>query len=92
MYILTMENEESEGAYAVVTEEGEKVLQLFEDEDDAERYIGLLEADGFPTLLESKLIENEQAIAACEKFGYSYVIITPDDFVIPPQFDSHDFI
>ena len=92
MYILTIGNNDSEGAYEVITQEGEKVLQLFEELDDAERYIGLLEADGFPKLMEPTEIEGEQAVAACEKFGYNYVIITPDDFVIPPRFDLHDFI
>jgi len=82
---------DSEGAYAVITKEGDKVLQLFQENDDAERYIGLLEADGFCSV-ESTEIETEQVVAACERFGYNYVIITPDDFVIPPKFDSHDFI
>tara|TARA_R100000005_G_C4999583_1_gene206345 strand:- start:760 stop:1035 length:276 start_codon:yes stop_codon:yes gene_type:complete len=91
MFILTMTDADSEGAYAVITKEGDKVLQLFEQSDDAERYIGLLEADGFPPV-EATEIEGEQVVAACEKFGYNYVIITPDDFVIPPRFDSHDFI
>lgn len=91
MYILTMDQTEAEGAYAVITGEGDKVLQLFEHVDDAERYIGLLEADGFPPIKVTE-IEGEQAIEACEKFGYSYVVITPEDFVIPPQFDSYDFI
>ena len=91
MYILTLKDADEEGAYAVETKDGEKVLQIFEDEDDAERYIGLLEADNFPALSATE-IEAEQAIAACDRFGYNYVIITPDDFVIPPHFPSYDFI
>ncbi len=91
MFILTMSDADSEGAYAVITKEGDKVLQLLQENDDAERYIGLLEADGFCSV-ESTEIETEQVVAACERFGYNYVIITPDDFVIPPKFDSHDFI
>ena len=91
MFILTTEQKDEEGAYAVVTEEGDKVLQLFLEPDDALRYGGLLEADDFPEL-EVTEIESQEAIAACEKFGYNYVIITPDDFVIPPNFKSYDFI
>lgn len=91
MYILTLKDAESEGAYAVETKDGDKVLQIFEHSDDAERYIGLLEADNFPPL-DATEIETEQAIAACERFGYNYVIITPEDFVIPPNFQSYDFI
>ena len=93
MYILTMkedEQERAEGAYAVITKEGEKVLQLFQKED-AIRYMGLLEAEDFPDM-EIATIPDDEAIAACRRFGYNYVIITPDDFVIPPQFESYDFI
>ena len=83
MYILTMkedEQERAEGAYAVITKE-----------DDAIRYMGLLEAEDFPDM-EIATIPDDEAIAACRRFGYNYVIITPDDFVIPPQFESYDFI
>ena len=84
MFILTMKEDDkaAEGAYAVITEHGEKVLQLFQNEDDAVRYMGLLEADDFPDMAIED-IPDEEAIAACRRFGYNYVIITPDDFVIP---------
>jgi phosphatidylserine/phosphatidylglycerophosphate/cardiolipin synthase-like enzyme len=91
MYILTLKGAQSEGAFAVETKTGEKVLQLFEDIDDAERYIILLEADNFPQL-ETFEIEHDQAIEACERFGYNYVIITPEDFVVPPVNPDYDFI
>jgi len=91
MYILTLKGRKHEGAYAVETSDGCKVLQLFVDCDDAFRYIGLLEADGFPEM-ESLEIEEEDAIAACENFGYNYCVITPEDFVIPPETVSYDFI
>jgi hypothetical protein len=91
MFILTLKDADEEGAYAVETQDGEKVLQIFEHIDDAERYIGLLEADNFPPMSATE-IETDQAIAACDRFGYNYVIITPDDFVIPPNFKSYDFI
>jgi len=94
MYILTLKDKEGEGALAVSTQTGDKVLQLFEEYDDAQRYIVLLEADNFLDLepLEPMEIEPEQAIAACERFGYNYVVITSDDFVIPPFQPSYDFI
>ena len=43
MFILTVEGKETEGAYSVEEEDGEQVLYLFEDEDDAIRYALLLE-------------------------------------------------
>lgn len=91
MFILTLKDRKDEGAYAVETSDGSKVLQMFVDQDDALRYIGLLEADGFP---EMQLIEidEEEAVNACESFGYNYCVITPEDFVIPPETVSYDFI
>ena len=38
MFILTVHGKENEGAYSVKNEEGEHVLYLFEQEDDATRY------------------------------------------------------
>ena len=37
MFILTVEGKETEGAYSVQSDDGEQVLYLFEDEDDAIR-------------------------------------------------------
>ena len=36
MFLLTIYGREGEGAYSVVNEYGEKILYLFEEEDDAE--------------------------------------------------------
>ena len=84
MYLLTIKGKEDEGAYAVTDEDGEKALYLFEDEDDAERYSGLLEAEDYPemTVIE---VDDELSVKTCEMYGYNYVIITPNEFVIPPR-------
>tara|TARA_B100001996_G_C18400930_1_gene492847 strand:+ start:33 stop:320 length:288 start_codon:yes stop_codon:yes gene_type:complete len=89
MFILTIEGKEDEGAYAVSDTEGERALYLFEEEDDAVRYAGLLEAEDYPpmTVIE---VEDELALNTCNRYNYRYVIITEDDFVIPPKQD--DFI
>ena len=42
MFILTIEGKESEGAYSVVDEEGDQILYLFEEEDDAIRFAMML--------------------------------------------------
>jgi|TARA_B100000035_G_scaffold309292_1_gene315265 hypothetical protein len=89
-YILTLDGKESEGAYAVTGQDGSKILQIFEERDDAERFVGLLDAMEHPPMTVYE-IECEQAIAACENFGYNYTIITPDDFVIPTQ-EEYDYI
>ena len=43
MFILTVYGKENEGAYSVQNEEGNHVLYLFEEEDDATRYATMLE-------------------------------------------------
>ena len=43
MYIITVEGKENEGAYSVPDDDGEHILYLFEDEDDALRYAMMLE-------------------------------------------------
>lgn len=84
MFILTISGKEDEGAYSVINEYGEKVLYLFEEEDDAVRFGLLLEESGYP---ETHVIEIEDdvLIKACHLYGYNYTIITPNDIVIPPE-------
>ena len=84
MYILTIKGQEQEGAYAVSDDDGERSLYLFEEEDDALRYGGLLEAEDYPPM-DVVEIPNELAIQPCMVYNYKYVIITEDDFVIPPR-------
>ena len=84
MYLLSINGKEHEGAYAVNDEDGERALYLFEEEDDAIRYGGLLEAEDYPPMSVVS-IEEELAIQTCEVYNYRYVVITKDDFVIPPR-------
>jgi hypothetical protein len=90
MFILTVRGKETEGAYSVIDEEGENVLYLFQEEDDAVRYAMMLEEEGSPEMHVIE-IEDEVMVKTCEMHGYEYTIITPDDIVIPPNLD-HDFI
>ena len=90
MFILTIEGKESEGAYSVVDEEGDQILYLFEEEDDAVRYAMMLEDSGSPKMHVIE-VEDEVMIKTCEVHGYNYTVITPDDIVIPPDTD-HDYV
>ena len=82
MYILTIYGKETEGAYSVVDDEGEQVLYLFMEEDDALRYAMMLEDDGSPEMHVIE-IETEVMIKTCEMHDYKYTIITKNDLVIP---------
>tara|TARA_B100000029_G_scaffold42246_1_gene39262 strand:+ start:104 stop:379 length:276 start_codon:yes stop_codon:yes gene_type:complete len=86
MWLLT-EQGSREGAYAVKDIANDKVLFLFEQEDDAERYRLQLE-DGESGSMEVVEVEEEVAIKACEMYNYKYAIITQNDFVIPPLQDD----
>jgi len=86
MWLLTEEGKR-EGAYAVKDIANEKVLLLFEQEDDANRYCMLLE-DNEDVGMEIVEVDEEVAIKACEVYNYKYAVITPNDFVIPPKQDD----
>jgi hypothetical protein len=90
MYILTINGKETEGAYSVTDDEGDQILYLFEEEDDAVRYAMMLEEDGSPEMHVIE-IEDDVMIKTCEIHDYKYTVITPNDIVIPPDSD-HDFI
>jgi hypothetical protein len=91
MFILTINGREKEGAYSVMNDEGEQILYLFQEEDDAIRYAMMLEDDGYPEMHVIE-IEDEVMIKTCELHDYQYTVITPDDIVIPPSNVTHDFI
>ena len=83
MFILTLEGKEDEGAYSVQNEDGEHILYLFEQEDDATRYAMMLEDNDYPEMHVIE-VEPDMMIGVCEDHGYGYTVITPNDIVIPP--------
>ena len=83
MYTLSLHGHEGEGAYAVTNDDGHKALYLFEHEDDATRYAGLLEANEAIPLTVVQ-IDDKLAVDTCQKHKYKYVIISEDDIVNPP--------
>ena len=84
MYIITVVGKEKEGAYSVIDEDGEQVLYIFMEEDDATRYSMQLEELDYPemTVLE---VDDEVMIKTCEIHDHRYTVITPNDIVIPPD-------
>ncbi len=89
MYILTIHGKEKEGAYSVTDDEGEEILYMFEEEDDAIRFTLMLEESGSPEMHVIE-VEDEIMIKTCEHHDYKYVVITPNDIVIPPNIqDDH---
>ena len=89
MFLLTLRDKKDEGAYAVQDTDGDKVLFMFEDEDDATRYAMMLELEK-TNYSEMDVIEvdDELAIKTCKMHNYKYAVITPNDIVIPPKHDK----
>ena len=48
MFILTIKDKANDGAYAVEKKDGTRILQIFEEQDDAERYVMMLEGLDHP--------------------------------------------
>ena len=90
MFLLSLQHRKDDGAFAVQDSNGDKVLFLFEEEDDAERYKLMLQdleidADRKMDIIE---VDDDLAIKTCSMYNYKYAVITPDDLVIPTNNDK----
>ena len=88
MYLLTINEKQDNGAYAVLNRYGEKVLFMFEEEDDAERFAMMLNVDEEDSSLSVIEVDDSLAIMTCKRYNYKYAVITPNDIVIPPKNDN----
>ena len=90
MFRLSLRHRRDDGAFAVQDSNGDKVLFLFEEEDDAERYKLMLQdleidVDHKMDIIE---VDDDLAIKTCSMYNYKYAVITPDDLVIPNSNDK----
>lgn len=85
MFLITLA-EHPDGVYSVLDDEGDHVVYFFQDEDDAERYLGLLEAnnDDLPELVTYE-VDPKAGIGMCELRGMKYLIVESDDIIVPPR-------
>tara|TARA_B100000902_G_scaffold115097_1_gene116011 strand:+ start:360 stop:629 length:270 start_codon:yes stop_codon:yes gene_type:complete len=88
MYILSVKGKE-DGAYAVEDDKGQKVLFLFEEEDDAVRYSMMMamSQEEYPPIDVTE-VPDDVAINACEAYDYPYVVISSNDLLIPKDYDK----
>jgi|TARA_Y100000356_G_scaffold131236_1_gene134646 hypothetical protein len=82
MFVLT--DTKTGGIYAVNTKEYTKSVTVFEDRDDAQRYVQLLEAEDYEDNLEVMEVDKDVIAVNCKTYGYSYSIIEKDDLIVPP--------
>jgi len=88
MFLLTLKDRKDDGAYAVQNRYGDKVLFLFEEEDDATRYAMMLE-DQEDAEMDVVEVDGALAIRTCKLYNYKYAIVTPNDIVIPPKLNDN---
>ena len=82
MFILTEKG--TGGVYALPNKHNVKTVHMFEQEDDAVRYLELLKANDYKKRLELLEIDVEAVAINCDKFGYAYSIVAKDDLIVPP--------
>ena len=84
MFVLTLENH-NDGVYSLFDKDKNRVIPIFQLEDDANRYLTMLEdITEYPSMRVVEM-EDHVIIGACQDRGQRFSIITPDDFLIPPD-------
>ena len=84
MFVLV--DKASGGVYAVKDDTTvERVVQLFQEEDDAVRYHEYLIAADYDRELIITPCDEQHVKDNCASFGYVYTVIKPTDIVYPPS-------
>ena len=83
MFVLTVENH-PEGVFSVFDEEERRVIPIWTEIEDAERYLMMIQEEDYPDMQVVEM-EDHVIIGACQDRGQRFSIITPDDFLIPPD-------
>jgi len=84
MFVLTLESQ-ADGVYSVFDEDKNKIIPIFQLQDDANRYLSMLEEITEYPAMRVVEMEDHVIIGACQDRGQKFSIITPDDFIIPPD-------
>ena len=74
---------ENEGIHTIRVGERNKVL-IFESEDDASRFAGMLEAQDFPTAT-VEAMDAEEIKEFCESADYDWELIPDGALALPPE-------
>ena len=84
MFVLTLENH-PDGVYSVFDAAEDRVIPIFMDNDDAARSLMMMAEDIEYPPMQVVEMEDHVIIGACQDRGQKFSIITPDDFLIPPE-------
>ena len=84
MYIITLEDH-PDGVFSIFDDAEDRVIPIWIDNDDADRYLMMMGYDEDYPPMEVVEIEDHVIIGACQDRAQKFSIITPDDFLIPPD-------
>ena len=84
MFVITLKDH-PQGIYSVFDKDEQRIVPLFELQDDAVRYVMQLAEDEENPDLQIMNVQPDQIIHACRMQGQKYSIISADDFIIPPD-------
>ena len=84
MFVITLKDH-PQGIFSVFDEKEDRIVPLFEQADDAMRYVMQLSEDEENPELEVLEAEAEHIINSCRAQNQKFSIITPDDLIIPPD-------
>ena len=84
MFVITLKDH-PQGIYSVFNKEEQRIVPLFELQDDAVRYVMQLAEDEENPELQVMNVEPDHIIQACRSQGQKWSIITSDDLIIPPD-------
>ena len=73
----------NEGIHTIQIGDRNKIL-MFSEQDDAERYVLMLEAQDFPTPT-VEAIDDEEVKAFCQSADYDFELVEPGKLAIPPE-------
>ena len=89
VYILLFNaGTDNEGIHTVQVGDRNTIL-MFQEEDDALRYAGLLEAQDFPQP-KVEAIDSEEVERFCRKANYDWKIIESEQLEIPPEQNAEE--
>ena len=84
MFVITLKDH-PQGIYSVFDKQDDRIVPLFEQADDALRYVMQLSEDEGNPDLQIMNVQPDQIIQACRMQGQKYSIISADDFIVPPD-------
>ncbi len=84
MFVITLKDH-PQGIYSVFDKQEDRIVPLFEQADDALRYVMQLSEDEENPDLQIMNVQPDQIIQACRMQGQKYSIISADDFIVPPD-------